>query len=155
VARKDLPSGNVAYYFSDDLKTASVITDATGNIKSESDYYPWGGELQFANGDSNHYKFTGKERDSETGFDYFGASYYSNGLRRWTSRDPKMVSKQRMVDPQQWNMHGYARDNPIVYVDPDGREAMIGADTIPAITPNPRPERAVRSTVAKHRRFAK
>jgi uncharacterized protein RhaS with RHS repeats len=59
-------AGGVFYYFSDHLKTASVITDAAGNIKAESDYYPWGGELQFANNDPNHYKFTGKERDSET-----------------------------------------------------------------------------------------
>ena len=80
VARKDFPSNAVSYYFSDHLKTASVITDAAGNIKSESDFYPWGGELQFVNNDSNHYKFTGKERDTETGLDYFGARYYSNGL---------------------------------------------------------------------------
>jgi uncharacterized protein RhaS with RHS repeats len=53
-------------YFSDHLKTASVITDAAGNTKAESDYYPWGGELQFVANDSNQYKFTGKERDSET-----------------------------------------------------------------------------------------
>jgi YD repeat-containing protein len=78
VARRDLPSGNVAYYFSDNLKTASVITDATGNIKSESDYYPWGGELQFANSDANHYKFTGKERDNETQLDYFGARWVAH-----------------------------------------------------------------------------
>jgi hypothetical protein len=51
VARKDFPGNTVSYYFSDRLKAASVITDAVGNIKSESDYYPWGGELQFANGD--------------------------------------------------------------------------------------------------------
>ena len=62
VARRDLPAGSVAYYFSDHLKTASVITDSAGVIKSESDYYPWGGELQFVNNDTNHYKFTGKER---------------------------------------------------------------------------------------------
>ncbi|HEX5434667.1 MAG TPA: hypothetical protein VFY05_10550, partial [Candidatus Angelobacter sp.] len=73
VARRDYPSGSVAYYFSDHLKTASIITDSAGNIKAESDYYPWGGELQFVNNDSNHYKFTGKERDTESGLDYFGA----------------------------------------------------------------------------------
>jgi len=60
VARKS--TNGVFYYFSDHLKTASVITDTSGNIKSESDFYPWGGELQFVNNDSNHYKFTGKER---------------------------------------------------------------------------------------------
>ena len=43
VARKDFPGNSVAYYFSDNLKTASVITYSAGNIKAESDYYPWGG----------------------------------------------------------------------------------------------------------------
>jgi uncharacterized protein RhaS with RHS repeats len=73
VARRDLiaPMG-VFYYFSDHLKTTDVVTDALGNIENESDFYPWGGELQFTNNDSNHYKFTGKERDAETGLDYFG-----------------------------------------------------------------------------------
>ena len=85
VARKS--TNGVFYYFSDHLKTASVITDSAGNIKSESDFYPWGGELQFVNNDSNHYKFTGKERDSETQLDYFGARHYSNGLGRWVSAD--------------------------------------------------------------------
>ena len=75
VARRDGPTGTggVFYYFSDHLKTASVITDSAGVIKAESDYYPWGGELQFVNNDSNDYKFTGKKRDTETGLDYFGA----------------------------------------------------------------------------------
>jgi hypothetical protein len=58
-------------YFSDHLKTASVITDAAGNTKAEIGLLPWAGELQFVNNDSNHYKFTGKERDSETQLDYF------------------------------------------------------------------------------------
>jgi RHS repeat-associated protein len=89
VARRDGPVGaaGVFYYFSDHLKTASVITDSAGVIKAELDYYPWGGELQFVNNDSNDYKFTGKKRDIETGLDYFGARYYSNGLGRWVSAD--------------------------------------------------------------------
>jgi len=81
-SRKDFPGNTVSYYFSDHLKTASVITDSVGNIKEDEDYYPWGGELQFLNNDSNHYKFTGKERDSETGLDYFGARYYGNAFGR-------------------------------------------------------------------------
>src|SRR5260370_12311496 len=80
VARKDFPGNAVSYYFSDHLKTASVITDSVGNIKSESDYYPWGGELQFLANDSNHYTFTGKEREAETGLDSFEPRYSSNGL---------------------------------------------------------------------------
>jgi uncharacterized protein RhaS with RHS repeats len=50
VARKS--TNGVFYYFSDHLKTASVITDSAGVIKAESDYYPWGGELQFVANDS-------------------------------------------------------------------------------------------------------
>ncbi len=121
VARRDFPSSSVAYYFSDNLKTASVITDATGNIKSESDYYPWGGELQFVNSDSNHFKFTGKERDTETGLDYFGARYNGSSLGRFTSPDPSMGSV-RLENPQTWNRYTYVLNNPLRFVDPTGEE---------------------------------
>jgi RHS repeat-associated protein len=124
VARREYPAGNVFYYFSDHLKTASVITDASGTIKSESDYYPWGGELQFTANDSNHYKFTGKERDSESGLDYFGARYYSNGLGRFVTPDwssnPVPVPYADLGDPQSLNQYSYVRNVPTVKVDLDG-----------------------------------
>src|SRR6185312_15079743 len=124
VARRDYPSGSVAYYFSDHLKAASVITDSAGNIKSESDYYPWGGELQFVNNDSNHYKFTGKERDTESQLDYFGARYYSNGLGRFITPDwaakPAAVPYAVLGDPQSLNLYSYVRNIPTTNVDADG-----------------------------------
>jgi RHS repeat-associated protein len=135
VARKDFPTNAIAYYFSDHLKTASVITDSAGVIKSESDYYPWGGELQFTNGDSNHYKFTGKERDgtpsTETGLDYFGARYYSNGLGRWVSADwsaiPIPVPYANFGDPQSLNLYGFVNNNPIADADLNGHEGGCSA----------------------------
>jgi RHS repeat-associated protein len=124
VARKDLPGGAVSYYFSDHLKTASVITDSSGNIKEDEDYYPWGGELQFVNNDSNHYKFTGEERDAETQLDYFGARYYSNGLGRFISADwsatPVPVPYADLTDPQTLNLYGYVRGLPTTKADIDG-----------------------------------
>jgi len=126
VARRDgaTGTGGVFYYFSDHLKTASVITDSAGAIKAESDYYPWGGELQFVNNDSNDYKFTGKKRDIETGLDYFGARYYSNGLGRWISADwsatPVPVPYADFHDPQSLSLYGYVRNAPTVKVDADG-----------------------------------
>ena len=65
---------------------------------------------------------TGKERDSESGNDYFGARYYSSAMGRFMSPDPKLISKQRILDPQQWNMYAYTRNNPLVAIDPDGKE---------------------------------
>src|SRR6201995_254484 len=126
VARRDgvNGAGGVFYYFSDHLKTASVITDVAGTIKAESDYYPWGGELQFTNNDSNHYKFTGKERDTETGLDYFGARYYSNGLGRWVSADwsltPIPVPYADFGDPQSLNLYSYVRNIPTTGTDAEG-----------------------------------
>jgi RHS repeat-associated protein len=131
VARRDgaTGTGGVFYYFSDHLKTASVITDSSGVIKAESDYYPWGGELQFVNNDSNDYKFTGKKRDVETGLDYFGARYYSNGLGRWVSADwsaaPVPVPYANFGDPQSLNLYGYVRNIPTTGMDADGHECTV------------------------------
>src|SRR5580765_3230345 len=132
VARRDGATGTagVFYYFSDHLKTASIVTDSTGVIKAESDYYPWGGELQFVNNDSNDYKFSGKKRDLETGLDYFGARYYSNGLGRWVSADwsatPVPVPYADFGDPQPLNLYQFVGGNPASKADPDGHCCTLG-----------------------------
>lgn len=64
-------------------------------------------------------KFTGKERDLETGLDYFGARYYGSVLGRMTSPDSGV--DQHPEDPQSWNLYTYARNNPLLYVDPTGQ----------------------------------
>src|SRR5262249_13664890 len=278
VARRDgvNGAGGVFYYFSDHLKTASVITDAAGKIQTQSDYYPWGGELQLPNdmavasssfeggaadgwwlgywgatssvegiqahsggyslaqtgsvsggtfqdvcglvpGSSyqisvwvmsatgttaqaylwlhdttganaqnttpatpgqnwqqllltyianstgcvrmhlhyaagagtiyyddvqilapavtnfaNHYKFTGKERDSETNLDYFGARYYSNGLGRWVTPDwaakATAVPYAEFSDPQSLNLYSYVRNVPTTRFDADGHDTYFSSD---------------------------
>jgi RHS repeat-associated protein len=62
-------------------------------------------------------QFPSKERDSETGLDYFGARYYSSAQGRFTSPDQ---GNALPTDPQSWNRYRYARNNPLYYVDPDG-----------------------------------
>ncbi len=101
VARKDFPSTAVSYYFSDHLKSTSLITDANGNIKMEYDYTPWGSERQFTDNDPNQYKFTGKPRDPETQLDYFGARYYSSGAGRFLRPDPsnQMAKSEYALKP--------------------------------------------------------
>jgi RHS repeat-associated protein len=60
------------------------------------------------------YRFTGKERDGETGLDYFGARYFSSAQERFTSPVPKMFA--RLADPQQRNKYSYVRNNPFVQI---------------------------------------
>jgi RHS repeat-associated protein len=65
--------------------------------------------------------YTGKARDAETGLDYFGARYMSSAQGRFTSPDPIQIMKEKLADPQQWNMYAYVRNNPLSNVDPDGQ----------------------------------
>ncbi|MBL8233674.1 MAG: RHS repeat-associated core domain-containing protein [Bryobacterales bacterium] len=65
-------------------------------------------------------RFTGKERDAETGLDYFGARYMSSAQGRFTSPDIPLID-QHVQDPQSWNLYGYVRNNPLRYTDPTGR----------------------------------
>ena len=67
-------------------------------------------------------QFTGKERDNETGLDYFGARYYSSVQGRFTSVDPVIDFKKNISEPQGWNQYQYVLNNPLRYVDPNGQE---------------------------------
>jgi RHS repeat-associated protein len=99
-----------------------VVTDAQGNIKNDSDFYPWGGELQFVNNDSNHYRFTGAERDSESGLDYMGARHYSSGLSRFMTPDPSGLAAAHPGNPQSLNLYAYALNSPLSLMDPTGTD---------------------------------
>ena len=69
---------------------------------------------------------TGKERDAETGLDYFGARYYGGAQGRFTSPDAPLVD-QHAADPQSWNLYAYVRNNPLRNTDPSGRDCMGAA----------------------------
>jgi RHS repeat-associated protein len=121
IASRD-SSSNVSYYFADHLGTARVVTNASGTVQDDSDFYPYGGERVVSSGSGNHYKFTGKERDSESGLDNFGARYDSSQYGRFMSPDPIFITKHRIVDPQQWNRYAYVRNNPLILTDPTGKD---------------------------------
>src|SRR5882724_3594166 len=72
----------------------------------------------------NYTFLTLKERDIETGLDYFGARYYGNTQGRFTSPDPVFISTRRMVNPQIWSLYSYVGNNPLSYVDPTGEELV-------------------------------
>src|SRR5262249_45365347 len=64
-------------------------------------------------------KFTSKERDAETGLDYFQTRYFSSAQGRYTSTDPLMASA-KPSNPQTWNRYAYGLNNPLRFIDPDG-----------------------------------
>ena len=69
--------------------------------------------------ESNYTFLTQKERDNETGLDYFGARYYGSTEGRFTSPDP-LLSSGRIPQPQSWNRYSYCVNDPLKYVDPKG-----------------------------------
>jgi RHS repeat-associated protein len=105
------------YYFADQLGTARAVTDPSGNILDDSDFYPFGGQRPIISSSGNTYKFTGYERDSESGLDYASARHYNNTLGRFMSPDPLSGSPG---NPQSWNRYSYVYNNPLNSIDPSG-----------------------------------
>lgn len=112
----------------DQLGTPRIIVDQTGSLAgvSRHDYLPFGEELSaglrsttpgYTNNDGFRQKFTLKERDNETGLDYFISRYYSSVQGRFTSADA-LLGKRR--DPQSLNRYAYVLNNPLKFIDPLG-----------------------------------
>ena len=128
---------NLNWLVTDQLGTPRMVFDKTGSLAATKrhDYLPFGEELFAGTGgrttaqgysatDGVRQKFTQKERDNETGLDYFGARYLASMQGRFTSTDPIALTAQRLNDPQQINLYSYARNNPLKYVDPDGEDTV-------------------------------
>jgi RHS repeat-associated protein len=125
LARRDASNSSVHYFFSDHLGSTSVTTNSTGaTIEEDLDYLPYGG---IASGTpSDHYLFTGKERDAESGLDNFGARLYASSLGRFMTPDwagrPTAVPYAVFGDPQSLNLYGYVRNDPVSRADADGHQ---------------------------------
>jgi RHS repeat-associated protein len=104
------------------------MTNVNRSLHDNLDYLPFGERLTGGTGTSH--QFTGKERDSESGLDNFGDRYYSSPMGRFTSVDPIWVKIDRIVDPQRLNLYAYGRNNPLLFLDPDGRDVTIGRCSI-------------------------
>lgn len=150
-------SSNCQWLVTDALGTPRILADETGLLSGikRRDYLPFGEEVSASIGHrttTNGYasapttqprqQFTGKERDSETGLDYFEARYYGSLYGRFTSPDeftggpdelydfaaaaasnPTFYAE--LIDPQSLNKYQYCYNNPIVYVDSNGHQASL------------------------------
>jgi len=124
------------FYYYDNLGNVRRSTYGYGGTWESHDFYPFGGEIASAHGPSNNYEryeFTGKERDSESGLDNFGARYDSSSMGRFMSPDwsetPQAVPYADAEDPQSLNLYSYTRNNPTNMLDDDGHDPTNPAGT--------------------------
>ena len=123
---------DIRWIIADQLGTPRMVLDQSGALANVSrhDYLPFGEELfagsfgrttglGYTNNDGVRQKFTEKERDNETGLDYFGARYYANIQGRFIAPDP-LLSSATTGDPQSWNRYAYSVNNPLRFIDPTG-----------------------------------
>ena len=120
------------YLTTDHLGSTRMVTNQSGAATERHDYLPFGYELTggwrtaslgYAP-ETVRQQFTGKERDAETGLDYFGARYFSGAQGRFTSPDwsaaPEPIPYGNLSDPQTLNLYSYVRNNPLSTPDLDG-----------------------------------
>jgi RHS repeat-associated protein len=139
----------------DHLGSTRLVLNGSGTVVGCHDYVPFGEEIAAGTGgrgscygaaDTVNQKFTGKERDVETGLDYFGARYLSSAQGRWTSPDwsaaPQPVPYASLGDPQTLNLYAYVRNSPLGRADADGHcggpgESDCGSITVTATVAKP------------------
>jgi RHS repeat-associated protein len=115
------PAQLIRYQFGNHLGSSSLELDNDAKVISYEEYLPYGSTSyqavdQSIKAAAKRYRFTGKERDEESGFCYQGARYYAPWLARWTQGDPA-----GMIDGT--NLYVYAKCNPVFYTDPNGRQS--------------------------------
>jgi len=132
------------YLTTDALGSTRLVTTSAGALDKSYDYVPFGEEIRsgYAGRGSTFpassyptsptgtsLKFTGQERDAESGLDNFLARYYSGPQGRFTSADEPLAD-QGADDPQSWNLFSYGRNNPLRYTDPTGQACVSGGGNI-------------------------
>jgi RHS repeat-associated protein len=117
-------TGSPTYRMTDHLGSLVGTLSSAGAVVSSEDLAPFG-EI-FAGGSADPFVFTGKERDSESGNDYFGARYYSSNMGRFLSPDPSGLAFADPTNPQSFNLYGYGLNNPLTNVDPSGLSCVTG-----------------------------
>lgn len=134
IARRD-SSNNVFYYLTDQLGSSRVIVQGgQTSFCYDADFEPFGGEHVYTNTCPQNYRFTGKERDTESGLDNFGARYYASTTGRFMSPDwalkPVSVPYANFGDPQTLNLYTYVENSPLNRIDADGHQDGQSQSTV-------------------------
>ena len=109
-------TGMKYFYLKDHLGSIRAVINQNNVLVQAQDYDPWGHIARTWDSTSADYKFTGKEHDKESTYDYFGARFYDARIANWGSVDP--LFKKHI----QWSPYNYVLRNPMALIDPDGRQ---------------------------------
>ena len=118
------------FHFSDPLGSRRIQVTAAANSTVTTDEQcfslPYGDGLTCSGSghDATEHHFTGKERDTESGNDYFGARYYASSMGRFMSPDSSGLAFANPGIPQSLNLYSYALNNPLINIDPTGMECV-------------------------------
>lgn len=112
----------------DHLTGSNAVSTSAGALEELMDYYPYGfPRLDEKAGSFNEKrKFAGHEYDTDTGLSYMVARYYDGAVGRFYAQDQLFwsIPSEYLIDPQQQNGYSYARNNPMYYIDADGRAIL-------------------------------
>lgn len=127
-------NGTTYFSHNDWLGTERARTDMQATINQTCTSLPFGDGLNCTPGGVNPNPpsplfFTGKERDSESGLDYFGARYFGSSAGRFMSSDPVFFQAEMLTDPQRFNQYAYVRNNPLALVDPKGEAIELTCES--------------------------
>jgi len=124
---------NSATYFihSDWLGTERGRSGVNGALVESFTSLPFGDPASISNGLSPLH-FTGQEHDAESNLEHFWFRQYSSTLARWMTPDPAGLAAANPANPQSWNRYAYVLNNPLLFVDPDGRNYAFYVDGAPA-----------------------
>ncbi len=118
------------YYTSDQINSTRIITDSAGTVVYSAMFDPYGGmQKEWVNTYQPSMKFSGKERESKSELDYFGARYYDHLRYRFISVDPVINKEEALSNPQFWNLYAYCGNNPITTFDPNGEDNYVFYDS--------------------------
>jgi RHS repeat-associated protein len=113
------------YYLTDHLGNNRVVVNQSGTVTQKNHYYPFGTAFadKYDNGTNQPYKYNGKELDQmhQLNLYDYSARYYESAQGRFTSVDP-LAEKYYSISP-----YAYCYNNPLRFIDPDGKAPMGGA----------------------------
>lgn len=115
-------NGTTYFYYTDQIGSTTVMTNGSGNPCYQATFTPCGEEHATQTTCQQNYKFTGHERDAETGLDYAFARYYDSRLGRFLSPDPVGGDAN---NPQSLNRYAYVANNPTNFVDLSGQNMKV------------------------------